>query len=142
MDDLNEIESDDVIVELTADIVAAYVSNNVVQVSDLPGIIADVHHALRDTHGSPEPAVPERGEPAVPVKRSVKDDEIICLECGLKLKSLKRHLMASHGLSPGQYREKWQLASDYPTVAPQYAEARSRLAKNMGLGRKLPTQPK
>ena len=85
MDDVNEIESDDVIVELTADIVAAYVSNNVVQLSDLPGIIADVHHALRDTHGSPESAVIERGEPAVPVRKSVKDDEIICLEGSVAL---------------------------------------------------------
>ncbi|MEM6461281.1 MAG: MucR family transcriptional regulator [Pseudomonadota bacterium] len=125
---------DDLLAELTAEVVAAYVSNNVVQTTDLPGLIANVHSALGSTTASQAPA--EKLKPAVPIKKSVHHDYIICLENGLKFKSLKRHLMTYHGLTPDEYREKWGLPADYPMVAPAYAEARSRLAKEMGLGQK------
>lgn len=132
-----EIEqNDELIVELTAEVVAAYVSNNVVPISELPALIADVHNALGNMAGPQEPVVVEKPKPAVPVKKSVQDDQITCLECGLKFKSLKRHLMTHHNLAPEEYREKWELSADYPMVAPAYAEARSRLAKEMGLGQK------
>ena len=125
----------DLLAELTAEVVAAYVSNNVVQTSDLPSLIAEVHTALRSTSGA-EPAPAEKPKPAVPIRKSVHRDYIICLEDGMKFKSLKRHLMTYHGLTPDEYREKWGLPADYPMVAPAYAEARSRLAKEMGLGQK------
>lgn len=129
--------SPDLLVELTADIVAAYVSNHVVPVSELPGLIADVHAALNVT-SAPAPVVTaaEKPKPAVAVRKSVQDDQIICLECGGAFKSLKRHLMTHHSLNPEDYREKWDLPADYPMVAPAYAEARSRLAKEMGLGQR------
>ncbi len=127
----------ELLVELTADIVAAYVSNHVVPAGDLANLIADVHTALSHT-SSPTPAVTvvEKQKPAVSVRKSVQDDQITCLECGGAFKSLKRHLMTHHNLSPEEYREKWDLAADYPMVAPAYAEARSRLAKEMGLGQR------
>jgi predicted transcriptional regulator len=127
----------DLLVELTADIVAAYVSNHVVPVSDLANLISDVHSALSNT-STPAPAVTvvEKQKPAVSVRKSVQDDQITCLECGGSFKSLKRHLMTHHTLSPEEYREKWDLPADYPMVAPAYAEARSRLAKEMGLGQR------
>ncbi len=125
----------DLLAELTAEVVAAYVSNNVVQTSDLPSLIAEVHTALGSTSGA-EPAPAEKPKPAVPIRKSVHRDYIICLEDGMKFKSLKRHLMTYHGLTPDEYREKWGLPADYPMVAPAYAEARSRLAKEMGLGQK------
>lgn len=123
------------LVELTSDIVSAYVGNHVVPASDLPNLIAEVFGALSNT-SSPAPvsAVVEKPKPAVSVRRSVQDDQITCLECGGSFKSLKRHLMTHHNLTPEQYREKWDLAADYPMVAPAYAQARSRLAKEMGLG--------
>jgi predicted transcriptional regulator len=128
------------LVELTADIVAAYVSNHVVPVSELSGLIADVHAALNNTSQpasvSEVPAVVEKPKPPVPVRKSVQNDYIICLEDGQKFKSLKRHLMTHYGLTPEEYREKWDLPADYPMVAPAYAEARSRLAKEMGLGQR------
>ena len=121
-------------IELAADIVAAYVSNNSVPVSDLPGLIRDVHAALlRVEQGEAEP-VAEPLKPAVPVKKSVTPEFIICLEDGKKFKSLKRHLRTQYNLTPEQYREKWSLPADYPMVAPNYATARSALAKQMGLG--------
>lgn len=125
------------LVELTADIVAAYVSHHVVPVGDLTNLIADIHQALSNT-SSPAPvvAVVEKPKPAVAVRKSVQDDHIVCLECGGSFKSLKRHLMTHHSLGPEEYREKWDLATDYPMVAPAYAEARSRLAKEMGLGQR------
>ncbi|WP_159947380.1 MucR family transcriptional regulator [Rhizobium sp. 18065] len=125
------------LVELTADIVAAYVSHHVVPVGDLTNLIADIHLALSNT-SSPAPvvAVVEKPKPAVAVRKSVQDDHIVCLECGGSFKSLKRHLMTHHSLGPEEYREKWDLAADYPMVAPAYAEARSRLAKEMGLGQR------
>jgi predicted transcriptional regulator len=127
----------ELLAELTADIVAAYVSNHVVPVSELPGLIADVHQALNNT-STPTPVVlaVEKQKPAVSVRKSIQDDQLTCLECGGTFKSLKRHLMTHHSLSPEEYREKWELASDYPMVAPAYAEARSRLAKEMGLGQR------
>jgi predicted transcriptional regulator len=122
---------------LTADIIAAYVGSNTVQPADLRGLIKDVYRALSENSGDsvPEPqAVPSR--PAVPIKRSVHDEYIVCLEDGKRFKSLKRHLNTHYGLSPEQYREKWGLPPDYPMVAPNYAAARSKLAKKIGLGRK------
>ncbi|MBX3529268.1 MAG: MucR family transcriptional regulator [Rhizobiaceae bacterium] len=129
-------QRDDSLIELTADVVAAYVSNNPVQVGDLPALIADVHAALARVGGSTEPAPAEKPKPAVNPKKSVFDDYIICLEDGKKFKSLKRHLMTHYGLTPDEYREKWGLDASYPMVAPNYAKARSQLAKTMGLGRK------
>lgn len=127
----------DLLVELTADIVAAYVSNHVVPVGEIAHLISDVHSALSNT-SSPVPVVSviEKQKPAVAVRKSVQGDQIICLECGGSFKSLKRHLMTHHSLSPEEYREKWELTADYPMVAPAYAEARSRLAKEMGLGQR------
>ena len=120
-------------IELTADIVAAYVSNNSVSASDLPGLIASVHSALNNIH---TPAAVEALPltPAVSVKKSITDDYLICLEDGKRFKSLKRHLRTRYDMSPEEYREKWGLAPDYPMVAPNYAKQRSDLARKMGLG--------
>ncbi|MFZ3182308.1 MAG: MucR family transcriptional regulator [Methylocystis silviterrae] len=121
-------------IELAADIVSAYVSNNSVPAGELPGLISEVYSALLRV-GVGSAAVPaEPPKPAIPVKRSVTNDYIICLEDGKKFKSLKRHLRTQYGLSPEDYREKWGLPADYPMVAPNYAKARSNLAKQMGLG--------
>jgi predicted transcriptional regulator len=129
--------SHDLLVELTADIVSAYVSNHVVPVSDLTGLISDVHAALNNTSvAAPVVTAVEKQKPAVSVRKSLQDEQLTCLECGGTFKSLKRHLMTHHNLSPEEYREKWDLAADYPMVAPAYAEARSRLAKEMGLGQR------
>ncbi|WP_460449415.1 Ros/MucR family transcriptional regulator [Alsobacter sp. SYSU BS001988] len=120
--------------ELAADIVAAYVSNNAVTVAEMPGLIGDVHRALLAlATGVAETAV-EAPKPAVSVKKSITPDFIVCLEDGKKFKSLKRHLRTQYGMSPEDYREKWGLPADYPMVAPNYAAARSDLAKQMGLG--------
>lgn len=121
-------------IELAADIVSAYVSNNSVPAADLPSLISEVYNALLRVGAgvAVEPAEPPK--PAVPVKRSVNNDFIVCLEDGKKFKSLKRHLRTQYGLSPEEYREKWSLPADYPMVAPNYAKARSNLAKQMGLG--------
>jgi predicted transcriptional regulator len=124
----------DLLVELTAEVVAAYVSNNVVPTSDLASLIADVHSALGNTRAPAEQPPAEKPKPAVPVRKSLQQDYIICLEDGQKFKSLKRHLMTHYGMTPEEYREKWDLPADYPMVAPAYAEARSRLAREMGLG--------
>jgi predicted transcriptional regulator len=121
---------------LVTDIVAAHLSNNTVAVSDLPQLIRDVYGALAVVGGAPQVAA--RPNPAVPIKRSVTPDYIICLEDGKKLKMLKRHLRTAYGLSPEEYRERWGLPPDYPMVAPNYAKQRSRLAKEIGLG----TQPR
>lgn len=121
-------------IELAADIVSAYVSNNSVPASDLPALIAQIHGALTHLGGSAQEEPSEPQKPAVSVKKSIAPDYIICLEDGKKFKSLKRHLRTQYNLSPEQYREKWGLPSDYPMVAPNYAAARSRLAKEMGLG--------
>jgi predicted transcriptional regulator len=119
---------------LTAEIVSAYVSNNAVPSADIPSLINQVHSALlRVSSGQGEP-MSEPLKPAVPVKRSINPDFIVCLEDGKKFKSLKRHLRTQYGMTPEQYREKWALGPDYPMVAPNYAAARSQLAKQMGLG--------
>ncbi|KPF62970.1 MucR family transcriptional regulator [Bosea sp. AAP35] len=129
-------ETSEPMVKRAADIVSAYVSNNSVTPLELPGIIASVFAALT-LLGSEPPAAPVAPlVPAVPIRKSVTPDAIICLEDGKSFKSLKRHLRSAYDLSPEQYRTKWGLPSDYPMVAPAYAEARSALAKSMGLGRK------
>ena len=120
---------------LVADIVSAYVSNNSVSASDLPRLIGEVHSALQQTATGGQKADEKPQEPAVPIRRSVQSDHIVCLEDGKKFKSLKRHLRTDHNLSPEEYRAKWGLARDYPMVAPSYAASRSELAKKMGLGR-------
>lgn len=124
------------LVELTADIVSAYVSNNTVVASEMPALIADVGAALGAA--AARSALPAKEElvPAVPIKKSVTPDYLICLEDGKKFKSLKRHLRSHYDMSPEEYREKWGLRHDYPMVAPNYAAARSKLAKELGLGRK------
>ncbi len=124
------------LLELTAQIVSAHVGKNQVPPTGLPSLIEQVYGALKGAGHEPAPAPVEKQQPFVPAKRSVFPDYIICLEDGRKLKTLKRHLRSTFGLSPEQYREKWGLAADYPMVAPNYAEHRSRLAKQLGLGRK------
>lgn len=127
--------AEDTLLTLTADIVAAHVSNNSVAVNDLPNLIQNVHQALSDI--SKTGAAPEaRPEPKVSIRSSVKPDYIVCLEDGKKLKMLKRHLMTHYNLTPDQYRQKWGLSADYPMVAPNYAEQRRTLAKSIGLGTK------
>ena len=127
--------TDDTLLTLTADIVAAHVSNNSVAVNDLPQLIANVHSALAGLGGAS--SLPEaKPEPKVPVRSSIKPDYIVCLEDGKKLKMLKRHLMTHYQMTPDQYRQKWGLNSDYPMVAPNYAEQRRTLAKAIGLGTK------
>ncbi|MFD1327576.1 MucR family transcriptional regulator [Mycoplana ramosa] len=143
MTETSDGNGSNLLVELTADIVAAYVSNHVVPVSELSTLIADVHAALNNTSRPSvvveEPVQAEKPKPPVPIRKSVQNDYIICLEDGQKFKSLKRHLMTHYGMTPEQYREKWDLPADYPMVAPSYAEARSRLAKEMGLGQRRKT---
>jgi predicted transcriptional regulator len=121
-------------IELAADIVSAYVSNNSVPSADLPSLINEVHGALLRVGGGTVEVPAEAPKPAISVKRSVTPDYIVCLEDGKKFKSLKRHLRTQYGMTPEQYREKWGLPADYPMVAPNYAKARSELAKEMGLG--------
>jgi len=128
MDDKSEL------IEMTADIVSAYVGNNSVSVTDIPALIQSVHRALTGVAGGPEPVETAPKEPAVPLKRSITPDFLICLEDGRRFKSLKRHLRTKYNMSPEEYRAKWSLAKDYPMVAPNYAKARSELAKQMGLG--------
>ena len=128
----NPVDAD--LIDLTADIVSSYVGNNTVATADLPDLIQQVHDALRHTvAASQEPEV-EPLKPALPIKKSMTPDFIICLEDGKKFKSLKRHLRTHYNLTPEEYREKWGLDPDYPMVAPNYAAARSDLAKKMGLG--------
>jgi len=124
-------------IELAAEVVAAYVSNNPLPKSDLPDLILAVHSSLERLGSEPERALPqaEAKSPAVPIRRSVTPDYLICLEDGRRFKSLRRHL-GGLGLTPEQYREKWKLPSDYPMVAPNYAAQRSALARKIGLGQK------
>lgn len=131
----NDVQSDNNFIELTADIVSAHVSNNSVAISDLPVIIQKVHDALS---GLQHPAVaePEPLVPAVSIRASVKPDYIVCLDDGKRLKMLRRHLMTHYGMTPDDYRTKWGLPADYPMVAPNYAEKRRALAKQIGLGTK------
>jgi predicted transcriptional regulator len=128
MDDKSEI------IEMTADIVSAYVGNNSVATADLPSLIQSVHRALSGVATGVETVEAAPKEPAVPLKRSITPDYLVCLEDGRKFKSLKRHLRTKYNMSPEEYRAKWGLAKDYPMVAPNYAKARSELAKQMGLG--------
>jgi predicted transcriptional regulator len=121
-------------IELTAEIVSAYVSNNSVSAAEIPGLINQVHAALSRVSGAPGDAPAEPLKPAVSVKKSITPEHIVCLEDGKKFKSLKRHLRTQYNMTPEQYREKWGLGADYPMVAPNYAAARSQLAKQMGLG--------
>jgi predicted transcriptional regulator len=121
-------------IALTANIVSAYVSNNSVPSAEIGNLIGQVHAALRRVSSGQMATPTEPLKPAVPVKRSITSDYIVCLEDGKKFKSLKRHLRTQYNMTPDQYREKWALAPDYPMVAPNYAAARSQLAKQMGLG--------
>jgi predicted transcriptional regulator len=130
------IKSDAELLEMTADIVSAYVSNNPVPVAELARIIADTYEAIGKLQGAPALKAKEKPTPAVPIRKSVTPDFIICLEDGKKFKSLKRHLGTHYDLSPDAYRAKWGLPSDYPMVAPNYAAVRSTMAKAIGLGRK------
>ena len=122
------------LIDLAAEIVSAYVSNNSVSSSELPNLIAETHAALSRAAGRAAPVEREESKPKIAVKKSVLPDYIICLEDGKKFKSLKRHLRTHYNMSPEEYREKWGLPHDYPMVAPNYAQARSQLAKKMGLG--------
>jgi predicted transcriptional regulator len=128
MDDKSEI------IEMTADIVAAYVGHNSVTAGELPSLIQSVHRALAGVSSGAETVEAAPKEPAVPIKRSITPDHLVCLEDGRKFKSLKRHLRTKYNMSPEEYRAKWNLPKDYPMVAPNYARARSELAKQMGLG--------
>ncbi|CAN5127446.1 MucR family transcriptional regulator [soil metagenome] len=121
-------------VDLTAAIVSAYVSNNSTTAAEIPALISQIHEALvRVSNGSAEVAA-EPSKPAVSIKKSMTSEYLVCLEDGKRFKSLKRHLRTQYNMSPEQYREKWGLPADYPMVAPNYAVARSQLAKKMGLG--------
>lgn len=136
---MNDFDDNLTTLDLAASIVAAYVGNNSVPVPELPALIANVHAALARVRGDmgaieSQAVVAEPAKPAVSIKKSVTPDYLICLEDGKKFKSLKRHLRTHYNLSPDEYRAKWNLPSDYPMVAPSYAEARSNLAKQMGLG--------
>jgi predicted transcriptional regulator len=134
------------LMDLTAEVVAAFVGNNSLPVGELRGLIAQAHAALVGLSGTGSTTGPALSAPpatpAVPIKKSVTEDHLLCLEDGHRFKSLKRHLMSDHGLSPESYRAKWHLPQDYPMVAPGYAKARSELAKKMGLGqqRRKPTK--
>ena len=122
-------------VQLAASIVSAYISNNSLPLTEVPVLIAAVHSAIVGLGANGADAAPAgAGRPAVPIKKSVSDDYIVCLEDGRRFKSLKRHLRTRYDMTPEQYRAKWQLPPDYPMVAPAYAETRSRMAKSMGLG--------
>jgi predicted transcriptional regulator len=131
----DNLGAEDTLLTLTADIVAAHVSNNSVAVNDLPNLIQNVHTALSGI--SQTAVVPEtRPEPKASIRSSVKPDYVVCLDCGKRQKMLKRHLMTNHNLTPDQYRQRWGLSPDYPMVAPNYAEQRRTLAKSIGLGTK------
>lgn len=130
----------DKLLQRTAEIVSAYVKNNRIPMGELSNVVSDVSAALNRLSTPVQPEA-EKPVPAVNPKRSVFPDHIVCLDDGLKFKSLKRHLMTSHGITPEQYREKWGLPSDYPMVAPNYAAQRSELARKIGLGRKPEPEP-
>jgi predicted transcriptional regulator len=132
-----ELETDmkETLITLTSDIVAAHVSNNSVSVEEVPTLIQSIYGALASLGGNGGGGAPAP-EPAVSVRSSIKRDYVVCLEDGKKMKMLKRHLMTDHGLTPDEYRARWNLPSDYPMVAPAYAEKRRDLAKKIGLGRK------
>jgi len=138
----NEADSDPtMLVELTAEVVAAYVSHNSVPVKELAVLIENMHATLKGAAGAAVRQAPKELIPAVPIKKSITPDYLISLEDGRKLKSLKRHLSARYGLTPDQYRVKWGLPADYPMTAPNYSNTRSELAKTLGLGRKAEPPP-
>jgi predicted transcriptional regulator len=130
-----ELDMKETLITLTSDIVAAHVSNNNVEVDSVPSLISNVFNALSSLGEDANPA-DTRPDPAVSIRASVKKDHIICLDCGKKMKMLKRHLSTEHQLTPEEYRSRWDLGSDYPLVAPNYADTRRDLAKKIGLGRK------
>lgn len=133
---MSDSNNNDLLTELTAEIVSAYVSNNPMAADQLPSLIQSTFQTVSSLSAAPSQTMAPNKEPAVPIKKSVTNEYIICLENGKKFKSLKRHLMAHHGLTPDEYRKRWGLSPDYPMVAPAYAERRSKLAKDIGLGRK------
>src|SRR5215203_552179 len=139
---VSELQNTPNIIELAADIVSAFVSKNSVPAGELPALIGNVHAALTNVaSGSTQQPAEEPKAPAVPIKKSVQPDYIVCLDDGKRFKSLKRHLRTTYNLTPDQYRAKWGLAHDYPMVAPNYAAARSELAKQMGLGARRKRAP-
>ncbi|HET7336191.1 MAG TPA: MucR family transcriptional regulator [Rhizomicrobium sp.] len=140
MSELVEFGTDrgDDLLKLTSDIVAAYVSNNAIAVADIPGMIKSVHATLGGLSSASTHDLPTAQKPAVPVKKSVTPEHIICLEDGKKLKMLKRYLRSNYSMTPEEYRTKWNLPADYPMVAPNYAAQRSEFAKKIGLGRGTP----
>lgn len=133
--DTSEYDRTETLITLTSDIVAAHVSNNSVSPDEVAALISNVYSALSGlgTAGAPEEAAPE---PAVSIRSSVKKDHLVCLDCGKKMKMLRRHLSSEHGMTPADYRDRWNLPADYPMVAPDYAETRRDLAVKIGLGRK------
>ncbi len=132
--DTTEVDMKETLITLTSDIVAAHVSNNDVDVESVPTLISNVYSALSSLGGATV-LQEERPEPAVTVRASIKKDHIVCLDCGKRMKMLKRHLSTEHNMTPEEYRARWDLAPDYPLVAPNYAETRRKLAKEIGLGR-------
>jgi predicted transcriptional regulator len=134
MEDI-EIDMKETLITLTSDIVAAHVSNNGVGVEEVPVLISNVYAALSSLGAGAAPGEP-RPDPAVSIRSSIKQNHIVCLDCGKKMKMLKRHLSTEHQMSPDEYRKRWELGPDYPLVAPAYAETRRNLAKKIGLGRK------
>ena len=135
-DQLEHDGPDGAILRMTADIVSAYVSKNVLPATQIPEVINTVFTSLTGLNGQPREVQAEPQKPAVPIRKSVTPEYIVCLEDGKKQKMLKRHLMTNHGMTPDEYRQKWGLAADYPMVAPNYAEQRRTLAKSIGLGTK------
>lgn len=133
----------DAIIQYTAEIVSAYVSRNPTTASDVPSLVVSIHNTLRDLSGPHGPDT--RGltvsEPAVPIRKSVTPDAIICLECGKRFAAIRRHLGTAHGLTPERYREKWRLPPDYPLITANYSQARSDVAKATGLGRRVKGEP-
>ncbi|MCW5699111.1 MAG: MucR family transcriptional regulator [Rhodospirillales bacterium] len=141
-DEISEkVEREDLL-RMAVDIVAAYLSNNQVATTQIPEVIHSVFGTLTDVEGTPTETKIEAQKPAVPVRKSIMPDYIVCLEDGKKLKMLKRHLQTTYNMSPEEYRTKWGLPSDYPMVAPNYAKQRSEFAKRIGLGRKPGEGPK
>ncbi len=132
--DALEPDMKETLITLTSDIVAAHVSNNSVDADQMPGLITNVFNALAELGNGPGKDEP-RPDPAVSIRSSIKRDHVVCLDCGKKMKMLKRHLSTEHDMSPDEYRARWNLNSDYPLVAPAYAETRRDLAKQIGLGR-------
>ena len=135
-EDTNYIVNNDEILKMTVEIVAAYVSNNDVNSALVPDVINSIYSSLNALNSQSSKRATEALKPAISIRRSITPDHIVCLEDGKKLKMLKRHLRASYGMSPDDYRAKWGLPLDYPMVAPNYAEQRSNFAKKIGLGRK------